>query len=124
GRVRAGQGWILTGAAAVGWGLGQVAWTYQEVLLHLDPADLFPSYPDLGYLLAVPLGVAGLLRLPGAPSSPGAVARSALDGALIAGSLLFISWVLVLGPVYAQSAEDALPKVVGIAYPIGDIAMV
>ena len=103
--------------------LGQVAWTVQEVALGLKPADLFPSYPDLGYLAAVPLAVAGLLRLPGAPRSVGAGARSVLDGLLIAGSLLFVSWAIVLGPVYANSPEDVIQKVIGLAYPVSDIAI-
>ena len=122
GRTR--QAWGLIGIAALCWGLGQVAWTYQEVVLNLVPANLFPSYPDLGYLTSVPFAIAGLLRLPGAATTPGARARSVLDGLLIAGALLFISWDVVLGPVYASSSTDIFSQIVGLAYPISDIAMV
>src|ERR1039458_615725 len=69
GRGRTRQAWGLIGIAAALWGLGQVAWTYQEVILGLVPANLFPSYPDLGYLLSVPFAIVGLLRLPGAAAT-------------------------------------------------------
>ena len=124
GRGRTRQAWGLLGISAACWGLGQVAWTYQEVVLNLNPADLFPSYPDLGYLTAVPFALVGLLRLPGGTTTSGARLRSLLDGLLIAAALLFISWDLVLGPVYAASPTDLLSKAVGLAYPASDIAMV
>jgi signal transduction histidine kinase len=124
GSRRTRQAWGLIGVGAALWGLGQAAWTYQEVVLGLTPATLFPSYPDLGYLLSVPFAITGLLRLPGAVTTNGARIRSALDGLLIAGSLLFISWDVVLGPVYASSPTDAFAQIVGLSYPISDIAMV
>jgi signal transduction histidine kinase len=122
GRVR--QAWGLIGVGAALWGFGQVAWTYQEVFLDLKPANLFPSFPDLGYLLSVPFAIAGLLRLPGAPTTNEARLRSVLDGLLIAGGLLFISWDVVLGPVYASSSTNTFSQIIGLAYPISDIAMV
>ena len=122
GRTR--QAWALIGIGAAVWGLGQAAWSVQEIVLAQSPANFFPSYPDLGYLLSVPFAVAGLLRLPGAPAANGARVRSVLDGLLIAGALLFISWDVVLGPVYASSATDAFSQIVGLAYPISDIAMI
>ena len=74
GRGRTRQAWGLIGIAAALWGLGQVAWTYQEVILGLVPANLFPSYPDLGYLLSVPFAIVGLLGLAlllrGVPDGP------------------------------------------------------
>jgi signal transduction histidine kinase len=123
GHDRGRQAWALIGIAALCWGLGQVAWTVQEVFLNLVPANLFPSYPDLGYLSSVPFAIAGLLRLPGAAGNAGERGRTLLDGLLIAGALLFISWDFVLGPVYAASSTDAFAQVVGLAYPISDIAM-
>jgi len=122
GRTR--QAWGLIGISAACWGFGQMAWTYQEVVLGLVPANLFPSYPDLGYLISVPFAFIGLLRLPGAVTSNEARLRSLLDGLLMAGALLFISWDLVLGPVYASSSTSVFAQIVGLAYPISDIAMV
>jgi signal transduction histidine kinase len=124
GRGRTRQAWGLIGVSAACWGSGQLIWTVQEVLLNLHPADLFPSYPDVGYLSSVPFGLVGLLRLPGVATGAGARLRALLDGLLIGGALLFISWDLVLGPVYAQSGANAFAQVVSLAYPASDIAMV
>jgi len=121
---RATQAWGFIGISAACWGLGQVYWTYKEVFLHLDAAALFPSYADLGFLVSVPFALLGLLRLSEGAASTGARVRSLLDGMVIAGALLFISWDLVLGPVYADSPTDLLAKSVGLAYPASDIAMV
>jgi signal transduction histidine kinase len=122
GRTR--QAWGLIGISAACWCFGQVAWSVQEVVLNLVPADLFPSYPDVGYLSAVPFALAGLLRLPGSEETGPARLRSLLDGMVIAGGFLFISWDLVLGPIYSVSATDLFSQAVGLAYPISDIAMV
>ena len=124
GHGRATQAWGFIGVSAACWGLGQGYWTYEEVFLRVDAAALFPSYADLGFLTSVPFAVLGLLRLSGGATSVGARVRSLLDGMVIAGALLFISWDLVLGPVYANSPTDLLAKSVGLAYPASDIAMV
>jgi signal transduction histidine kinase len=121
---RARQAWGLIGISAACWGLGQVYWTYEEVFLQADAANLFPSYADLGFLTSVPFAVVGLLRLSEGATSLAVRVRSLLDGMVIAGALLFISWDLVLGPVYADSPTDLLAKSVGLAYPASDIAMV
>jgi signal transduction histidine kinase len=123
GTGRSRQAWGLIGIAAGCWGLGQLAWTVQEVFLNLDPAASFPSYPDLGYLMSVPFAFVGLLRFPGTEGTSGARTRALLDGLLIASALLFISWDLVLGPLYAQSSSDLFAQIVGLAYPVSDIAM-
>ena len=122
GRTR--QAWALIGISAASWCFGQAAWTYQEVIVGLSPANLFPSYPDLGYLTAVPFAIVGLLRLPGAAQKGGTGTRSLLDGLIIAGALLFISWDLVLGPVYANTSDSIFATLIGLAYPVSDVAMV
>lgn len=124
GRGRLRQSWALIGISAACWGLGQAVWTYQDVVLNLHPADLFPSFADLGYLSVVPFAFVGLMRLPGGASTAGGRLRSLLDGLLIAAGLLFISWDLVLGPIYTASPTDLVSKAVGLAYPVSDIAMV
>ena len=116
--------WLLIGAYAACWGLGQVAWAIQEVILNENPQDLFPSWPDLGFLFAVPFGLAGLLTLPAGVRGLRAQARRLLDGLLIASALLFVSWATVLGPIYANSPSDLLQQVVGLAYPICDVALI
>jgi signal transduction histidine kinase len=114
--------WLLIGLSALSWGLGQVAWTYQEVIAGEDPSSLFPSWPDCGYLTAIPLGVAGLIAFP-ALSRAGIRIQLLLDGLLIGGGMLFVSWAAVLGPIYANSPTGLKEQILSLAYPAGDVVM-
>ena len=113
--------WALIGISAFCWGAGEVVWSYYELLL--GQQGPFPSFADLGYLLAVPLAIAGVLYFPSAPSRAASLARAILDGLLIAGSLLVISWSTVLGAVYRSSSGDLLSQLIGLAYPAGDVVI-
>jgi signal transduction histidine kinase len=113
------RSWRLLGAACLSWGLGQVVWTYFEVVAKTDP---FPSLADVGFLCTVPLLVAGVLAFPtGASPSATARLRTLLDGLLIAVSLLFLSWATVLGGAYRAAGSSGLEKAFALAYPLGDI---
>src|SRR5207253_6246024 len=90
--------WTLIAASAFAWGMGEVAWSYFELLKNQQAP--FPSFADLGYLAAVPFAIVGVLCFPAAPSRAVSLARTVLDGLLIAGSLLIVSWSTVLGVVY------------------------
>jgi signal transduction histidine kinase len=114
------RSWRLLGAACLSWGLGQVVWTYYEVIAKEDP---FPSLADLGFLCTVPLLVAGVLAFPtGASPSATARLRTLLDGLLIAASLLFLSWATVLGGAYHAAGSSGLEKAFALAYPLRDIS--
>jgi len=116
---RSRLGWSLLAAAALAWTAGEIAWSVYEVGMNV--AVPFPSVADVGFLLAVPLGLAGLLTLPLAPSRTTTRVRSILDGGIIALSLLFVCWAFVLGPVYQSSGSGLVAQVIGLAYPFGDI---
>ena len=125
GRFRAA--WALIGASALAWSGGQAVQTYYEVARGQVPA---PSPADAGYLGAVPLAIAGLLLLfadsphPGPPPKRGRVITTTLlDGAIIASSLLAVSWVTVLEPVYLAGGNSLLLELIRIAHPIGDVGM-
>jgi len=49
--------------------------------------------------------------------------RSLLDGAVIAASLLYTSWALVLGPVFRAGQALALEQAIALAYPAGDVVL-
>jgi diguanylate cyclase (GGDEF)-like protein/PAS domain S-box-containing protein len=119
---RSRQAWVLMGCAATSWGLGQVVTTVYELVL--DQEIPFPSLADLGYLLAVPLFGAGLLRLAVPTGNLTVRLRAVLDGLLISAALLLVSWVSVLGPVARSSADGVIDKAILLAYPAGDVAMV
>ncbi|HET7466696.1 MAG TPA: ATP-binding protein [Candidatus Dormibacteraeota bacterium] len=120
GRMR--LAWGLLGASAFSWGVGEWIWSYIEVGQgHAVP---FPSAADGGYVLAIPLAVAGVLTFPSAPSRISTRAQAVLDGMIVALSLIFVSWAFGLGNVYASNSGSVLAQVLGAAYPVGDIIII
>ena len=118
GRMR--LAWALLGASALVWTAGEAAWCYFELLLKQQVP--FPSAADAGFLAAVPFAVAGVAFFPGRHRAASRLA-SLLDGAIIAGALLLISWATVLGTVYLAGSDSTLSMLLGLAYPISDIVI-
>ncbi len=116
------RAWSLLGLSAFAWGVGAVAWTWYQFRLGVEVP--FPSWADIGYLAAVPLAAAGVLAFPTAPVLASARLRTLLDGLLIAACLLAVSWATGGGLVYHSyhsAASSLTERVVGLAYPLGDI---
>ena len=111
--------WALFAASAASWAVGEVIWSVYQVGLGVDVP--FPSAADAGFLLAVPLAVGGVFAFTSAPSRLTTRGEALLAGALVALSLLFIAWAMGLGQVYAGSPASPAAKLIGLAYPIGDI---
>jgi len=118
---RARLSWALLGASAFAWGMGSVTWFYYAVVAR-QPVP-FPSLADAGFLLAVPFAIAGLMLYSSASSRTTSQLRTLLDGSIIAGALLFVSWATVLGPSYTQATGGFVEKAIGLAYPVSDIVM-
>jgi PAS domain S-box-containing protein len=120
GRMR--LAWGLLGGSALSWFLGEVVWSVYEVGLGVNVP--FPSAADAGFLLAIPLAVAGMLAFPSAPSRLTTRSQALVDGAIVALSLVFISWGLGLGTVYQTSSDQPLAQLLGAAYPASDIVII
>jgi signal transduction histidine kinase len=103
-------------------GLGDAIWAYYEVALR--QSNPFPSAADIAYLASTPLAILGIALIPAAPTRHAARVRAVLDGSLIAGSLLLLSWVTTLGAVYRTSAGTALERAISLAYPVSDLITV
>ncbi len=115
------RAWRLLAAAALCWGAGQLIRFWLELAGgHRAP---FPSPADVFLLAALPLAAAGVLSYPTAPVRALAQVRTVLDGLLIASSLLFASWAMVLGPTYRAGGGPVLARVTALAYPIGDMVI-
>ena len=80
-----------------------------------------PRWLTCSSLLAVPFMAAGVLLLAEASGAVTRSMRALLDGAIIAGSLLFVSWATALGTVWSSGGEGPFARVVGLAYPLGDV---
>jgi diguanylate cyclase (GGDEF)-like protein len=116
------KSWVLLGASCGAWGLGQTIWTIYETGLGREVP--FPSWADAGYLAAVPLAAAGLLMMPATAQSMAGLLRNVLDGVMVALALFCTSWILVLGPLFAAGGENLLSTILGLAYPVGDVATI
>ena len=118
-RGRARTAWALIAASAASWTVGEIIWSVYEVFLGLDVPQ--PSAADLGYLLAIPLAIAGVFAFRYAPGRFTTRGGAVLAGAIVALSLLFVGWALGLGLVYSTSSVSPIGQLVGLAYPVGDI---
>ena len=107
--------WVLLGAAGLTWTAGELG--YGVALLAGAPEQA-PTSADAGHLASAVLVVASLLTMAGARRGATAVIGAVLDGALIAGSLLAVSWILVAGPAYYADDADGLAQLAAVAYPI------
>ncbi|MBV8528190.1 MAG: diguanylate cyclase [Candidatus Dormibacteraeota bacterium] len=117
-RARRRFAWLMLGASAAVWGLGSGAWAYYEVLR--GEAVPYPSLADVGYLSAVPLAAVALVAF---FRRGEASVRHLLDGLLVAGGLLAVSWTTVMGALFASHSGGALENALGLAYPIGDVIL-
>ena len=115
------SGGLLAGACGA-WTLAEIIWgAYELVLSEEVPV---PSWADVGYLGAIPLAVAALVSHPAMRGSGTHKARSVLDGLIVATALLFLSWTVVLGPLWRGTDLSTVGGVVALAYPFGDVVII
>ena len=119
---RARLAWGFFAASAASWAVGETIWSVYEVGMGVSVP--FPSAADAGFLVAVPLAVAGVLALTSAPTRLTSRGEALLAGAIIALSLLFVAWALGLGKVYDMSTASPPARLIGLAYPVGDIVTI
>jgi diguanylate cyclase (GGDEF)-like protein/putative nucleotidyltransferase with HDIG domain len=110
-------GWLLIGLGCLIWSFGQMTWTYYESIRGIDVP--YPGLADVGYLGAVPFLVIGVTLLFGSMPVVGR-ARLLLDSALAASSFGVLSWYFLVEPIWIK-AKVPLEKLIGAAYPLGDI---
>ena len=117
---RRAWGWLSAGTGA--WAAGQAVWSCYEVGLGREVP--FPSFADVGFLVFPLASAVGLTIWLGTQSHQlVARGRDLLDGAIIAGSLLVLSWVTTLGAVVADGADSRFALVLSLAYPVGDLVL-
>ncbi|MFH0878725.1 MAG: ATP-binding protein, partial [Lentisphaerota bacterium] len=113
------MGWLCIGLSAWFWAAGQITWTLLESAM--GEQQLFPGWPDIGFLGSYPLLLAGVLLLFGhLPFSERM--RVFLDSLIVAGSIGVQSWYFLVRHLW-HPGVTLLEKVLGIAYPLGDIAV-
>jgi diguanylate cyclase (GGDEF)-like protein len=108
--------WMWIGTFAAVWAVGAAVLTWYEFAR--NGVVPFPSPADAGFLAALPIAAIGVMLFSSAPVS---LARMLLDGAIVAGSLLIVSWSTALGTVYHSGSGSVFSQAIGLAYPISDV---
>jgi hypothetical protein len=114
--------WTLLACATGAWTFAEMVWGYYALILDVEVP--VPSWADVGYLSAIPLALAALVVHPATRGGGARRARSVLDGLVLATALMFLSWTLVLGPLWRTEDLSTWTGVVTLAYPFGDIVIV
>ncbi|MGZ6569216.1 MAG: ATP-binding protein [Solirubrobacteraceae bacterium] len=113
------RGWRLLALSSLCWAMGEAIWSWYEVVVGVDVP--FPSLADAGFLLAVPLAVAGILAFFCPAAGTISKLRVLIDALIVGSAMLVISWLLVLGPVYGSGSGPLFAQVISLAYPVGDV---
>lgn len=127
-RARSGQEgrlrlfWSLLACATAFWTLAEVICGFYALILAEEVP--VPSWADVGYLAAIPLAVAALIVHPAMQGSTSRKTRWVFDGLVVATALLFLSWTVVLGPLWRSADLGTWTGVVTLAYPFGDVVIV
>jgi hypothetical protein len=116
---RSRRGWRLLTLAFSLWWLGDLLWFYYEGVQGLDPT---PSWADLAYLLGYPPLLAGLLSFPTLRGTRAQRAIFWVDVAIVLLGGGMVAWYLLLSPAI-QAASDPLTLLIGVAYPLADLAL-
>lgn len=115
GRVRAA--WVALAAGMSAATVGEAIWAGRDIL---QRQLSFPSVADACYLM-FPLGMlVALLLFPGGRGRQ-SQGRLVLDGVIMGGSLLIVSWVTVMQSAYTTGAESWPRLVVSLAYPLSNV---
>lgn len=115
GRMRAAW-WVMT-IGLVCWAVGELLFSYYGFTNGETP---FPSWADAAYLMYVPFVAMALLLFPSLRSWRDQ-GRVFLDGLIVTGSFVLISWLEVMRTIWFDGPEDRLDFLVSLAYPVGDV---
>jgi diguanylate cyclase (GGDEF)-like protein/PAS domain S-box-containing protein len=112
--------WLFAVGFLLYW-MGDVyTYSYPQLILHHEVP--FPSIGDAIYLTVYPLQMLGLLLLV-RRRSPRRDRNTLIDAAILTLGLSLLSWVLQIAPYLHDSEMGLLPKLISVAYPLGDIIM-
>ncbi len=122
-----GQGITFVSLYLIVWGIGQSVWAYYNIFGNVSVP--YPSLADFGYLLAIPLGLYGVVKLSSAMGAKYAIRSTAGKLTLIVIPLIcLIASYYLLIVVGRGGFPDAshlnLKFFVDLAYPTGDVAIV
>jgi diguanylate cyclase (GGDEF)-like protein/PAS domain S-box-containing protein len=112
--------WLFAGGFLLYWMGDCYTYSYPQLILHHEVP--FPSIGDAIYLTVYPAQMLGLLLLV-RKRNPRRNRSSLIDAAILTLGLSLLSWVLQIAPYLHDGSMGLLPKIVSVAYPVGDIIM-
>jgi diguanylate cyclase (GGDEF)-like protein len=113
---------LYLGLSAVLFAVGAAIRANYELLLRHTPSAL--SWSDAGQLVAYPILLIALLRMPVRPLFGAARGQVIFDTAMTMTALATASWCYLLAPVFANNTMGAVDKLAGISHPVWDLALV
>ena len=112
--------WLFAVGLCLYW-MGDVyTYSYPKYILHHEVP--FPSIGDAIYLTVYPALMLGLLLLV-RRRNPQRNRNTLIDAAILTLGLSLLSWVLLIAPYLHDATLGLLPKLVSVAYPLGDILL-
>jgi diguanylate cyclase len=113
------SGWYLFAAGIAIWAFADGLYGWYE---HVALTAPFPSLADVFYLAVYPLFATGLLVLGRARSAK--QGPNGLDETLILTiGVGLLAWVFLITPTWAAYEEPLVNRLVGVAYPFGDLLL-
>jgi diguanylate cyclase (GGDEF)-like protein/PAS domain S-box-containing protein len=112
--------WLFAVGFLLYWMGDCYTYSYPQLILHHEVP--FPSIGDAIYLTVYPAQMLGLLLLV-RRRNPERNRSSLIDAAILTLGLSLLSWVLQIAPYLHDPTMGLLPKIVSVAYPVGDIIM-
>ncbi|NIZ92864.1 GGDEF domain-containing protein [Kineococcus rubinsiae] len=110
--------WLLT-AGVASWVAGDVLWDLYVWVWDVDP---FPSPADALYLSAYVLLAAGCWQFVRARQG-GRDREGLIDSAIFTVGFCLLSWTFLMRPTLAAVDDSVLARVLGAAYPLGDVLL-
>ncbi len=112
--------WLFAFGFLLYWMGDFYTYSYPKYILHGEVP--FPSIGDAIYLTVYPAQMLGLLLLV-RRRNPQRNRNTLIDAAILTLGLSVLSWILQIAPYIHESSMGILPKLVSVAYPLGDIIL-
>ena len=112
--------WLFAVGLSLYWMGDLYTYSYPRYILHHEVP--FPSVGDAVYLSVYPALMVGLLLLV-RRRNPQRNRNSLIDAAILTLGLSLLSWILLITPYLHDPTLGLLPKLVSVAYPLGDILL-
>ncbi len=114
------RAWFILGMSFFMFLIGNLVWAYLELVLQVEP---FPSIADIFYLAFYPLGLWGLLSLPGTPHNRRERLTLWLDLlSVLTVAAMFVGYFIIVPT--AATSNDLLTQLIAPAYPFGSLLMI